>query len=112
MDAKGHFRKSDGGGVNKQGTVNTAIGAETNDAPEEEGGEEEEDANKLTLSATLLPAYREFLQLMVHISANIKTAASDNEQNYADDESWESNDLADLGNGFLEVIGDTHKVSQ
>ena len=106
MDAAGHFKRGGGGG-SKKGTVNTAAGAEEDDAPEEEGGEEEESSSKLTSSSGPLPTYRELLELTGHISTNIGLAAGANSEKYADEDSWDGDDLVDLGVGFLEVSGAT-----
>ena len=80
LDAVGHFRRSGGSSASKQGIVNTATRAETDNAPEGEGQEEEEDSSKLTLSAVLLSTYCEFLKLMGHISASIGTTAGEHEK--------------------------------
>ena len=107
LDAAGAFKRGGGGGANKRGTVNTAAGAEEDDATKEEDGEDEDNSSKLTSASGPLPTYRELLELTGHISTNVGLAAGANNEKYADEDSWDGDDLADLGVGFLEVGGAT-----
>ena len=110
LDAAGHFKRGGGGG-SKKGTVNTAAGAEEDNTPEEEGGEEEESSSRLTSLPGPLPTYRELLELTGHISTNIGLAVGANKKNYEDEESWDGDDLVDLGVGFLEISGATEDLA-
>ena len=110
MDIAGHFWQDGGGRASKQGTVNTAAGAENNDAPKEEDGEEGEDTSKLTLSSELLPTYREFLKLTRHISASVGVMTTESEQDCVDEENSDGNELSDLGFRFLKISNETQDV--
>ena len=108
LDAAGAFKRGGGGGgASKRGTINTAAGAEEDDATKEESGEDEDDGSKLTSATGPLPTYRELLELTGHISANVGRAAGANNKKCTDEDSWDGDDLADLGVGFLEIDGAT-----
>ena len=83
---------------------------EAGNSPGEEGNTDRKETSNLTSSAALLSIFHEFLKIMGHISANIRAEVDDN-KNYEDGESWDSNALADLGVGFLQVGGETPEVS-
>ena len=117
LDAAGVFRKKTDGSNSsnsKKGTVNTVAGEETDNAS---GGGTSDAKTEETTASDLTdpteapwPSYKELLQATGHINATVGVDdAIDGD--YDSQGSWDGDDLASLGIGFLQVQGENQGVT-